>query len=91
VGDYRKPGVDYQPMENGVDFSQVGLPGVIYFRGANRAYYEYVNNQWTEVEQGRLGRILTDKAYIDMPNASTYWFLDPRKIFFGVKVSFDFD
>jgi len=25
-----------------------------------------------------------------MPNASTFWFLDPRKIFFGVRLSFDF-
>jgi outer membrane receptor protein involved in Fe transport len=90
VGDYRKLGVNYQPMENGVDFSQAGLPGVVYYHGANETYYEYVNSHWQEVEQGRLGQILDDKAYIDMPNASTYWFLDPRRVYFGVKVSFNF-
>jgi len=26
-----------------------------------------------------------------MPNASTYWFLDPRRIFFGLRLSFNFD
>jgi outer membrane receptor protein involved in Fe transport len=91
VGNYREPGVDFQPMENGVDFSQNGLAGVIYYQGSSGKYYEYVNSQWSEVEQGRLDRILDDKAYIDMPNASTYWFLDPRRIYFGIKLSFDFD
>jgi len=91
VGDYREPGVAYQPMENGVDFTQVGLPGVIYYQGATAKYFEYVNSQWQEVDQGRLGKILGDKAYIDMPNASTYWFLDPRRVHFGLRVSFNFE
>jgi outer membrane receptor protein involved in Fe transport len=91
VGDYREPGVDYQPMENGVDFSTAGLPGVIYFQGSSAGYFEYVNRMWQPVEQSRLDKVLKDKAYIDMPNASTYWFLDPRQFFFGLKVSFNFD
>ena len=91
VGDYRELGVPYQPMENGVDFAQTGLAGVIYYQGASDRYYEYVNSQWQEVEPGRMAKILEDKAYIDMPNASTYWFLDPRRIYFGIKVSFTFD
>jgi outer membrane receptor protein involved in Fe transport len=91
VGYYREPGVDYQPMENGVDFGQAGLPNVIYYQGASALYFEYVNNKWQQVDQGRLDKILKDKAYIDMPNASTYWFLDPRRFYFGLKVSFNFD
>ena len=91
VGDYRELGVDYQPMENGVDFSQAGLSGVIYYHGGSQKYYEYVNSQWQEVEQGKMNRVLDDKAYIDMPNASTYWFLDPRRIHLGLRVSFNFD
>lgn len=91
VGDYREPGVAYQPMLNGVDFAQAGQGGVIYYQGASQKYYEYVNNQWQEVEQGRLGNILDNKAYIDMPNASTYWFLDPRRVYFGLRLSFNFE
>jgi outer membrane receptor protein involved in Fe transport len=91
VGDYRKPGVDYQPMENGVDFSQAGLAGVIYFQGSTSKYFEYSSNRWQEVDPARLSKILDDKAYIDMPNASTYWFLDPRRFYFGVKLTFNFD
>jgi hypothetical protein len=89
VGDYRKPGVEFQPMENGVDFNKPGKSRVIYYDNASRRYFEYVNNQWSEVEKNRIDKILKDKAYIDMPNASTFWFLDPRKVFFGLRLSFD--
>ena len=91
VGDYREPGVAFQPMENGVDFSQVGHAGVIYYQGASGKYFEYVNSQWQEVEGGKMQKVLDDKAYIDMPNASTYWFLDPRRIYFGLRASFTFE
>jgi len=91
VGNYREPGVAYQPMENGVDFTQQGLPGVIYYQGSTGNYYEYVNTQWGQVDSGRLQKILDDKAYIDMPNPSTYWFLDPRQIYFGLRLSFNFE
>jgi outer membrane receptor protein involved in Fe transport len=91
VGDFREPGVGYQPMENGVDFATTGLAGVIYYQGSTARYFEYVNSQWQPVDQARLDKIMKDKAYIDMPNASTYWFLDPRQFFFGLKVSFNLD
>jgi outer membrane receptor protein involved in Fe transport len=95
VGDYRTLGVDFQPMQSGVDLTQPGKSRLIYYDDNVKShtfgkYYEYVNNQWSEVEKNRIDKILVDKAYIDMPNASTYWFLDPRKIYFGLKISFDF-
>jgi hypothetical protein len=34
--------------------------------------------------------VLDDKAYIDMPNFDSINFLEPRNIFFGVRLSFDF-
>jgi outer membrane receptor protein involved in Fe transport len=95
VGDYRALGVDFQPMQNGVDLTQPGRARLIYYDNNASSqtfgkYYEYANNQWSQVDQNRINKILSDKAYIDMPNASTYWFLDPRKIYFGLKLSFDF-
>jgi len=42
------------------------------------------------VDQAKIDQVLKDKAYIDMPNQSTWWFLDPRRITFGLKLSFDF-
>jgi outer membrane receptor protein involved in Fe transport len=95
VGDYRALGVDFQPMQNGVPFGSAGKARLIYYDNDERnqtygKYFEYTNDQWSQVEQNRINKILADKAYIDMPNASTYWFLDPRKIYFGLKLSFDF-
>ena len=92
VGMYRTPGVEYQPMKNGVDLTTtLKVPDRAWFwdEGSGK-YYEFTNGQWSQVDQNRVNKALDDKAYIDMPNASTYWFLDPRRIFFGLKVSFNF-
>jgi outer membrane receptor protein involved in Fe transport len=87
VGYYRKPGVAWQPIERGVDFGSVGHPGVIYYQRSTGTYWEYTDGAWSEVEQSRMNRILDDRAYINMPNADTYWFLDPRRVHFGVRLS----
>lgn len=92
IGDYRKPGVDFQPMEYQavIDQSKTGKSRVIYYEGASGNYFEYTGGKWAQVDQGRINRINEERAYIDMPNASTFWFLDPRKIYFGIRVSFNF-
>ncbi len=91
VGNYREPGVDYQPMlyQTQIDPTKAGKDRAIYYEGNSGKYFEYTNSQWREVDSKRLKKVLDDKAYIDMPNASTYWFLDPRDIFFGLRVSFN--
>jgi hypothetical protein len=92
LGDYRKPGVAYQPMkwQKTIDRdSDTGKPQVIYYEGDTGNYLRYEDEVWTEVDQDQIDQILEDKAYIDMPNASTFWFLDPRKIYYGVRLSFD--
>jgi len=91
VGDYRKPGVEFQPMEFQavIDPTKPGKKNVIYYEGTTSKYYEYVNNQWQEVDNARINKILEDKAYIDMPNQSTFWFLNPRSFYFGLRVSFN--
>lgn len=91
VGDYREPGVEYQPMEYQavIDPTKPGKARAIYYEGSTGKYFEYNNEQWSEVEKSRMDKIFEDKAYIDMPNASTFWFLNPRRIFFGLRVSFN--
>ncbi|MDZ7261124.1 MAG: hypothetical protein ONB05_03280 [candidate division KSB1 bacterium] len=96
VGDYRKEGVPFQPIE------QVGIitkltdpePGVIYYGKLTETddqlkYYHYVNGTWSEVEKKRMQKILDDKAYINMPNLTTFNFLNPRDIFIGIRTSFN--
>ncbi|MDM7925103.1 MAG: TonB-dependent receptor [bacterium] len=91
VGDYRKPGVEFQPMEyqGTIDPAQAGKPRAIYYEGSTGRYWEYAGGAWSEVAKKRIDRVLRDKAYIDMPNASTFWFLNPRHFYYGARLSFD--
>ena len=91
-GDYRKAGVDYQPIEGRsmINYNSfIGESGVIYYDKSTEVYMEYVDEAWTAVEKNRMNKILDEKAYIDMPNADSFTFLNPRQIFFGLRVSFD--
>jgi hypothetical protein len=98
VGDYRKPGVEFVPMEYA--HSAANLPAtppslepdrrLLYYVEETGSCMEYQNGAWQTADPAFVGQVLKDKAYIDMPNASTFWFLDPRQIFFGVRLSFDF-
>jgi outer membrane receptor protein involved in Fe transport len=101
VGAYRTPGVEFQPMEylKQINKDQTGKTYVIYFEGSSKQYWQFVNDptntmniqdRWKLVDKAKIDQINNDKAYIDMPNQSTWWFLDPRRITFGLKLSFDF-
>ncbi len=120
VGDYRTPGVEWQPE---VFQSQVegqpapnDLRAVFYepetptydpskpvtVENHSARYWRVINKTdpqdplktiqvWDPVSQSEIDQINKDKAYINMPNTSLFWFLDPRKIFFGIRISFDFN
>lgn len=95
VGDYRKDGVDFQPIEN-VGNVQSLTPDVInarsiYYDQATRRYLDYRDGAWKPVDVGRMDQILEDKAYIDMPNHTYFNFLNPRDIFFGFQLNFKID
>jgi outer membrane receptor protein involved in Fe transport len=91
-GDYRKDGVPYQPMEwtNLIGNVQNPLANVIYYEKSTGRYLNYVNNQWSEVDPARLGQVLDDRAYIDMPNMASFTFLNPRNIYYGITATFEF-
>ena len=89
IGTYRKVGVPYQPMFPRGNLDTPGEAGVIYYDKGSKRYVEYVNESWIDVDKDRLDQILEDKAYIDMPNMSSFTFLDPRQIYFGIRVSYD--
>ncbi|MBN1783239.1 TonB-dependent receptor [bacterium] len=92
MGDYRRNGAAFQPIEQRGFIDQgtdTGKEGVIYYENSTGIYLEYANSMWAPVEKNRMNEILEDKAYIDMPNQSCFTFLNPRQIFFGLRVSFD--
>ncbi len=92
VGDYRQPGVAFQPIEkvgNVYSLSPSDIKSrAIYYDAATGRYMSYVNATWAEVDHKKMKKILDDKAYIDMPNHSYFNFLNPRQIFFGINASF---
>jgi outer membrane receptor protein involved in Fe transport len=91
-GDYRKPGVDWQPMKyrQVIEGTTPPLDDIpIYYEGDTGRYFEIVDNQWQEVDAKRINKILDDKAYIYHADASTWRFLGPRTYTFGLRLSFN--
>jgi len=90
IGDWRKDGVEYQPMTGVQNREQVAAPNdkVIYYEFSSGSYIEYSGDSWQAVDKTRLQKVLDDKAYIDMPNQGFLTFLDPRDIFWGVRFTF---
>jgi hypothetical protein len=91
-GDYRKAGVAYAPMEWVADYQKLTNPNpiAIYYDANTKKYMEYANDAWQEVAKQKLNKILDDKAYIDMPNQTSFTFLNPRSVFFGISVNYKF-
>jgi hypothetical protein len=91
-GDYRDYDTPFQPMV----YSKGGLPQVTaantaawYYNDADKQYWRVVNNAWELVPKNQVDDVLDKKAYIDMPNQPYFVFLNPRNVFFGIRMSFD--
>jgi hypothetical protein len=102
LGDYREPSATWVPEVYQKDMTQTmngaGSTVAIYYEGSTGKYWQYVDNptipvhqRWQQVDQARLDQINKDKAYINMPSPSTYWFLNPRNITYGLRVSVNLD
>lgn len=90
-GEVRADGVAYYPIVS-TTIASVTNPQTtaIYFDQATKAYYEYRNGTFAKADPTRLQKVLDDKAYIDMPNMDYFVFLNPRDIYWGLKISFEF-
>jgi hypothetical protein len=62
---------------------------VIYYNAEDGDYYRFDQGIYVLEDDTRVQEVLDSKAYIDMPNFSSFNFLNPRDIFFGVNLSFD--
>ena len=91
-GVYRDLDVEYVPMEYADDIATVSVPkeGILYYNDMDGDYYVYNSGVFTPEDDAVVSQVLKDKAYIDMPAFEALTFLNPRNIFFGVNVSFDF-
>jgi hypothetical protein len=93
-GAVRKEGVAFQPIVTVALLTDMQKTAnqqtrPFYYVAEDRQYYQWVNGQMQKVEQGKLDQVMDDKAYIDMPNQEAFTFLNPRNIFYGIRLSFE--
>ncbi len=92
-GDYRRPGVKFVPIiakDNSTNLAPEDLnSNYLYYFHDTGEYYKYVNGDFVVANSSFVNQVLDDKAYIDMPNLPFFAFLNPRNIFWGLKLSFD--
>ena len=92
VGDYRPDGVAFQPMIPITSRSEFGAgrqpaDQVIYYERESDSYIVFRDGAFVDADAGRVQEVLDTKAYINMPNQTYLNFLNPRDVFFGVRVS----
>lgn len=94
-GDFRDPDVDFQPIESiGSSEALPSDPNMTerrpyYYSRATGNYYEYSEeNGWIDADQDELQEVLDTQAYINMPNLESMTFLNPRSIYWGIRISF---
>ncbi|HEX9658642.1 MAG TPA: hypothetical protein VGA18_00015, partial [Rhodothermales bacterium] len=88
---FRDPDVEFQPIVPVAAVDQITDPHErpIYYERTSGRYMKYENDVWAEVDDGTLQSVFDDKAYIDMPNQTSFNFLNPRRVFFGIRTSFN--
>ena len=63
----------------------------IYFDSATDRFVQWTESSgWQNVSQSFYDDVINNKQYIDMPNQGFYVFLNPRDIFIGINISYDF-
>ena len=88
-GDYRKPGVDFVPIEATNNLTNVQSPSgrALYWVPSENQFYQFVDGQFVQADQGFVDDVMDNKAYIDMPNQNFFTFFNPRAFQFGIRVS----
>ena len=92
-GDMRDSDVEFVPFEWRSDITNENNPEErpIYYDATSDRYMQYDHILgWAEVSNDQLNEVVSSKAYIDNPNHGSFIFLNPRDIFFGINLSYDF-
>ena len=92
-GDVRKEDTEFIPMEWVSDVTFLDNPSErpIYYDNATESYQQWTESGgWELVNQSFYDQVISNKQYIDMPNQLYYVFLNPRDIFIGLSISYDF-
>ena len=63
----------------------------IYYDNATKTYQQWTaSGGWKPVNQSFYDQVIENKQYIDMPNQLYYVFLNPRDVFIGLSINYDF-
>ena len=92
-GDVRKEDTEFIPMEWVSDVTFLDNPSErpIYYDNATESYQQWTESGgWELVNQSFYDQVISNKQYIDMPNQLYYVFLNPRDVFIGLSISYDF-
>jgi hypothetical protein len=92
-GDVRKDDTEFVPFEWVSDITYISNPSErpIYFDSATSRFVQWTESSgWQNVSQSFYDDVINNKQYIDMPNQGYYVFLNPRDIFIGINISYDF-
>lgn len=98
LGDYRPEDVEYQPMD---DLNSIYLAdgsfaaadeGTYYYVWEEEKYmgYNAADGSWFDIADSDVLDALDNKAYIYNPPNESFMFLNPRDIFVGIRVSYNF-
>lgn len=89
-GDYRPLDVEFVPIEIVQDVSAVGTPHdrPLYYQKSDGQYYRWDGAAWQAADRSFVDRVLEEKAYIDNPPQLWRAFLNPRDVFFGLRLTF---
>ncbi len=90
LGDYRKTGVEFIPIETSSDINTITDPVEkrLYYDAATQTYYEYsAKDGWDKADAKKVNYVLDNKAYIDNPDYAFFSFLGKRDIYFGLKLN----
>ena len=89
VGAYRSYDTPYQPMLRIPTRESVTLPApnTIYWEYDSRAFLVWRDGAWGPADAQRVNQVLEDKAYIDMPNQNFLTFLNPRDVYWGIRLT----
>ena len=87
-GDYRPEDAPFHPIEAfGTLPSEGNSTRPLYYERESDDYYRWNGSSFEEADDERVDAVLENKQYIDNPNGP-YAFLNPRDIFFGVRLTF---
>jgi len=83
--------MDWQPMQYrevvaGTNPPQDDVP--IYYEGSTGKYWQIIDGEWAPVNQEQIDYINQNKTYIFNPPPSTWAFLNPRSVTFGIRITF---